>query len=74
MPMVVHGDLWSGNRGRGSFVGRDSSNPDEAGAVEDVVLILALATLNMNLIMGLCRCLAPLYRRNTTSVVPRQTR
>jgi protein-ribulosamine 3-kinase len=31
MPVVVHGDLWSGNRGRGSFVGRDSSNPDEAG-------------------------------------------
>ena len=36
-PVVVHGDLWSGNKGKGSFVGRDSSNPDEPGPIEDVV-------------------------------------
>jgi protein-ribulosamine 3-kinase len=60
--------------GEGHLGGRDSSNPDEAGAVEDVILILALATLTMNLIMALCRCLAPLYRRSTTSVVSIQIR
>lgn len=36
-PVVVHGDLWSGNKGRGSFVGRDGMTPDTAGAAEDVV-------------------------------------
>ena len=36
-PVVVHGDLWSGNKSKGSFVGRDQVNPEEAGAVEDVV-------------------------------------
>ncbi|EXJ93352.1 hypothetical protein A1O1_01744 [Capronia coronata CBS 617.96] len=36
-PVVVHGDLWSGNKGRGSFVGRDQAPPDGAGPVEDVV-------------------------------------
>lgn len=36
-PVVVHGDLWSGNKGKGSFVCRESSQPDKAGAVEDVV-------------------------------------
>lgn len=30
-PVVVHGDLWSGNHGRGMFVGR------EGGGVENVV-------------------------------------
>jgi protein-ribulosamine 3-kinase len=36
-PAVVHGDLWSGNKSKGSFVGRDSSTPAETGPVEDVV-------------------------------------
>lgn len=36
-PVVCHGDLWSGNKSKGSFVGRDSTNPDEPGPVEDVV-------------------------------------
>ena len=36
-PVVVHGDLWSGNKGRGSFVGRETDSPDEARATEDVV-------------------------------------
>ncbi|KAK5050047.1 hypothetical protein LTR84_004167 [Exophiala bonariae] len=40
-PVVVHGDLWSGNKGRGSFVGRtrDKTNADEdaEAGVEDVV-------------------------------------
>ena len=31
-PVVVHGDLWSGNHGRGSFAGRD-----DGGAVEEVI-------------------------------------
>jgi len=41
-PVVVHGDLWSGNKGRGVFVGRERER-DEAGGggggggVEDVV-------------------------------------
>ena len=29
VPVVVHGDLWAGNHGRGAFVGRQSSNQDE---------------------------------------------
>lgn len=33
-PVIVHGDLWSGNRGRGSFSGRDDGSD---GAVEEVV-------------------------------------
>lgn len=37
IPVVVHGDLWSGNKSRASFVGRDASNPDQVGAVEEVV-------------------------------------
>lgn len=36
-PVVVHGDLWSGNKSRGSFVGRDGAGPNEPGPVEDVV-------------------------------------
>ncbi|KEF54879.1 uncharacterized protein A1O9_09322 [Exophiala aquamarina CBS 119918] len=36
-PVVVHGDLWSGNKSKGCFVGRDQTNPEEVGAVEDVV-------------------------------------
>ncbi|EHY54853.1 hypothetical protein HRR83_005890 [Exophiala dermatitidis] len=38
-PVVVHGDLWSGNKSKGSFVGRgDQTAPGGAGAaVEDVV-------------------------------------
>lgn len=36
-PVVVHGDLWSGNKGRGSFVGLDQSSPEEPGGVEEVV-------------------------------------
>ncbi|KIW99410.1 uncharacterized protein Z518_11398 [Rhinocladiella mackenziei CBS 650.93] len=36
-PVVVHGDLWSGNKGKGSFVGRDQASSDEANAIEDVV-------------------------------------
>ena len=28
-PVVVHGDLWSGNRGRGVFVGREDGSPSE---------------------------------------------
>ncbi|KIV87061.1 hypothetical protein PV11_02632 [Exophiala sideris] len=36
-PVVVHGDLWSGNKSRGSFVGRDTTSPDEPGALEDVI-------------------------------------
>jgi protein-ribulosamine 3-kinase len=35
-PVVVHGDLWSGNKGRGSFVGRDETTLDHPGPVEDV--------------------------------------
>lgn len=38
LPTVVHGDLWSGNKGKGVFVGRPQNNdPDEHSAVEDVV-------------------------------------
>lgn len=33
-PVTVHGDLWSGNHGRGTFAGRDD---ESAGAVEEVV-------------------------------------
>jgi fructosamine-3-kinase len=33
-PVTVHGDLWSGNHGRGTFVGRDGQCD---GAVEEVV-------------------------------------
>jgi len=36
-PVVVHGDLWSGNKSKGRFVGRDAINPDEAGPVEDII-------------------------------------
>lgn len=36
-PVVVHGDLWSGNKSKGSFVGRDGSSPDEPGPVEEFV-------------------------------------
>ena len=38
-PVVVHGDLWSGNKSRGCFVGRDEEGMegDEAGGMEDVV-------------------------------------
>ncbi|KAI1614832.1 fructosamine-3-kinase [Exophiala viscosa] len=36
-PVVIHGDLWSGNKSRGSFVGRDTASPDEPGPVEDLV-------------------------------------
>lgn len=36
MPVVCHGDLWSGNKGKAVFVGR-SGSPDAKGAVEDVV-------------------------------------
>ena len=32
-PVVCHGDLWSGNKGRGSFIGRT----DETNAIEDVI-------------------------------------
>lgn len=37
MPVVCHGDLWSGNKGKGSFVGREGRGPDEPGPAEDVV-------------------------------------
>ena len=37
MPVVCHGDLWSGNKGKGSFVGREGLKNDEPGPVEDVV-------------------------------------
>lgn len=36
-PVVVHGDLWSGNKGKGSFVGREASQSDQARTIEDVV-------------------------------------
>ncbi|KIW28926.1 uncharacterized protein PV07_04778 [Cladophialophora immunda] len=36
-PVVVHGDLWSGNKSKGSFVGRDNATPDMPGPTEDVV-------------------------------------
>ncbi|KIW92947.1 uncharacterized protein Z519_06796 [Cladophialophora bantiana CBS 173.52] len=36
-PVVVHGDLWSGNKSKGSFVGRGDTTPDMAGPIEDVV-------------------------------------
>merc|ERR1711939_509090 len=36
-PVVIHGDLWSGNKSKGSFVGRDGTSSDEPGPVEDVV-------------------------------------
>jgi len=38
-PVVVHGDLWSGNKSRGCFVGRDEEgmSGNEAGSMEDVV-------------------------------------
>lgn len=36
-PVVCHGDLWSGNKSKGCFVGRGGQGADEAGAVEDVV-------------------------------------
>ena len=36
-PVVVHGDLWSGNKGRGSFSGRGGDSPDEDAVVEDIV-------------------------------------
>jgi len=36
IPVVVHGDLWSGNKSRGRFVGRDKDDDTSAGA-EDVV-------------------------------------
>ena len=35
-PVVCHGDLWSGNKGKASFDGC-SDDPNEKGAVEDVV-------------------------------------
>ena len=37
VPVVVHGDLWSGNKSRGVFLGRDGNEPDEPGGVEEVV-------------------------------------
>lgn len=36
-PVVVHGDLWSGNKGRASFVGRGGRALDETGQTEDVI-------------------------------------
>jgi protein-ribulosamine 3-kinase len=36
-PVVVHGDLWSGNKGKGSFVGRDGAGPDQPAPIEEVV-------------------------------------
>ena len=40
-PVVVHGDLWSGNKGKGCFVGRGQTGSvaedSKAGTVEDVV-------------------------------------
>ena len=39
-PVIVHGDLWSGNHGRGRFVGRpsdSSSSPDAEGGTEEVI-------------------------------------
>ncbi|KIW79274.1 hypothetical protein Z517_05886 [Fonsecaea pedrosoi CBS 271.37] len=36
-PVVVHGDLWSGNKSKGSFVGRDNTTPDTPGPREEVV-------------------------------------
>ncbi len=36
-PVVCHGDLWSGNKSKGSFVGRGGKGLEETGAVEDVV-------------------------------------
>jgi protein-ribulosamine 3-kinase len=37
VPVVVHGDLWSGNRSCGKFVGRDTSKSNEVGPAEEVV-------------------------------------
>ena len=37
IPVVCHGDLWSGNRGKGSFVGREGTKNDEPRPVEEVV-------------------------------------
>lgn len=37
VPVVTHGDLWYGNKGTGSFVGRDQAGSDGCGAIEDVV-------------------------------------
>ncbi len=36
-PVIIHGDLWSGNKSKGSFVGRDNTTPDEPDPIEDVV-------------------------------------
>jgi fructosamine-3-kinase len=36
-PVIVHGDLWSGNKSKGFFVGRDDASPEEPGPIEDVV-------------------------------------
>lgn len=36
-PVVVHGDLWSGNKSKGSFIGRDGAGPDQHGPVEEVI-------------------------------------
>jgi protein-ribulosamine 3-kinase len=36
-PVVVHGDLWSGNKSRASFMGRDGASPDQPGPVEEVI-------------------------------------
>lgn len=33
-PVIVHGDLWSGNHGKGRFLGRDDG---DEGAVEEVI-------------------------------------
>ncbi|RVX72946.1 hypothetical protein B0A52_03299 [Exophiala mesophila] len=35
IPVVVHGDLWSGNKGKGTFLGRDQQG--QGDAIEDVV-------------------------------------
>jgi protein-ribulosamine 3-kinase len=37
VPVVIHGDLWSGNKGRGTFLGRDGTAPDLPGSPEDVI-------------------------------------
>lgn len=37
VPVVVHGDLWSGNKSKGRFVGRGQNDDDDNDRMQDVI-------------------------------------
>ena len=54
-PVVAHGDLWSGNKGRAVFSGRESEEDEEGEGVEEVVFDPAVCWAHREYDVGIMR-------------------